>query len=153
MIELITSMSSFFFMWQWYADLSGKVDGYLFDALTAKKDASFDNLHPLFTLIRAIIGCAVLKASIDLGGIIIGWDMIWLIAMLCLSYIGTFSYWHNGKYYVTRNKLNPNVYKKGWFDYSSTSRATFDLSYKERLSGLIIGWFSFVGAIIEVLIN
>ena len=51
----------------------------------------------------------------------------------------TFSYIHNGSYYLRRNQLNKDIYKLGWFDDSETTTAKLSLNYKQRLVLFILG--------------
>lgn len=51
----------------------------------------------------------------------------------------TFSYIHNGSYYLRRNQLDENVYKLGWFDSSTTTTAKISFTHKQRLVFFILG--------------
>ena len=65
--------------------------------------------HNLFTIQRAtvLIGFTIAASN---------WWMI-LIGML------VFPFFHDGSYYHHRNKIQPNIYPKGWFDHSKKSTA------------------------------
>lgn len=55
-----------------------------------------------------------------------------------------FPFFHDGCYYLMRNKLDSNTYKKGFVDNSTTSTALIELSFKERLLMFIGGTIIYV---------
>jgi len=139
----LISLSITFILWQAYSYVEGRRDGFYYHAATMNGDSNKHNLHPLFTAMRAIFGFAL---SALIGHLI-------PVLLMCAAFIFTFSYWHNGEYYKTRHELDPKVYPKGWSSTSTTSRATFDLSFNQRCLMLVIGVLFFVGSIINVLMN
>lgn len=139
----LLSISITFILWQAYAIIEGRRDGFYYHAATMNGDSDKHNLHGLFTAMRAIFGFALAAL---IGHVI-------SVLLMCAFMIFTFSFWHNGEYYKTRHELDTKRYPAGWSSTSTTSRATFDLSFNQRCLGLIIGVLFFVGAIINVLIN
>jgi hypothetical protein len=65
------------------------------------------NIHWMFFVTRAIF-------------LAVASDLLWQIIV---SFALMFSFIHNGAYYTTRNILNRDLYKKKWFDQSTTSTA------------------------------
>lgn len=142
----LLSISITFILWQAYSIIEGRRDGFYYHAATMNGDSNSHNLHPLFTVMRATFGTSLIFGFIG--------EQNWtLLLLMCAFMIFTFSYWHNGEYYKTRHELDPKVYPKGWSSTSTTSRATFDLSFNQRCLLLVIGILFFVLAIINVLIN
>lgn len=56
-----------------------------------------------------------------------------------------YPFFHNGSKYLSRNYLNPKVYKLGWkADPSTTSIAKMNLSWRQRKISFVIGMLFFV---------
>lgn len=53
-----------------------------------------------------------------------------------------FSFFHNGGYYLTRNKIDKNTYPLGWKDQSTTSTAklTKFMTFRNRSILMVIGY-------------
>jgi len=135
-------------VWFLFASLDGFVQAYYYDLYPITKQHR--NLHPFFNLVRAIpagLMCyEVLMISPEEG-----WTFVWVPAALYgLALIMTFSFFHNGFYYVTRNKLQPSLYPKGFKDKSTSSTALMDLGFKLRTSLMIIGIFFIIGVILQI---
>ena len=113
-----------------YALIEGHKDAYLEHHRSTSANPDYKNLHPLFAVTRILIGVLIFF-YINLP-ILIG-----LSFLLCLGLI--FSWFHNGNYFLTRNKLTPNIYKKKWKDESTTSNAILEFNYIERSILLILG--------------
>lgn len=148
MITLIT-IDLGFILWQLNAYFEGYIEGYLYYFAT-RTGKEFKNLHPIFTVVRAIVGLCAIMASLSVGDYLFNWKVILLLS---LSFVGTFSYWHNGKYYVTRHKLDTTKYALGWKDKSTTSRATWDLSWSVRLYAFFAGLLFHLAAVMYIIIH
>lgn len=55
----------------------------------------------------------------------------------CVYFILSFSFFHNGFYFITQNKILNNG--KNFFSYSETSTAVFELKFQQRLFLFLIG--------------
>jgi hypothetical protein len=100
-----------------YVILEGFREGYYWHYKNKSNDNSKFDIHPFFSWQRGLffltmvcIMASNIKEVIDIGKMILG--------MLLM-----FSFLHNGSYYVTRNKLDENIYSKGFLDQSTTSTA------------------------------
>jgi len=58
-----------------------------------------------------------------------------------------FSFFHNGVYFMTRNKLDSKIYPKGFWDDSTSSTAKLDLNVKSRIILAVIGCIGIIAAI------
>lgn len=54
-------------------------------------------------------------------------------------FVLSFSFMHDGFYYVTRNKLDPSVYARKFIDSSTTSTAIMEFNFTERTIFLVLG--------------
>ncbi len=120
-------------VWVIYSMLEGLREGFFwhFKANT-KKDCQFE-LHPIFALQRGIV--------LSLIGLLLFNSIGFYSIPSVLSMMLIFSFFHNGTYYVTRNKLDNSIYKLGWADQSTTSTAkmTKIMNYRNRTIFMIAG--------------
>jgi hypothetical protein len=85
--------------------------------------------HFEFTLQRSLY--AIVSGAV--GVLIYGTPGLIAVPLIMFS----FSYFHNGGYYLMRNKLDSNIYKLGWKDSSDTTTAKLSLDYRDRLNMLV----------------
>lgn len=120
-------------VWVIYSMLEGLREGFFwhFKANT-KKDCQFE-LHPIFALQRGIV--------LSIIGLLLFNSIGFYSIPSVLSMMLIFSFFHNGTYYVTRNKLDNSIYKLGWADQSTTSTAkmTKIMNYRNRTIFMIAG--------------
>ena len=83
-----------------------------------KSKLSIKELHPAFFTQRLIVAIIIIIPTLLITPII--WYKI--ILFLC-SLILCQPFFHNGMYYLTRNKLDNKTYPKKWFAMSTTSTA------------------------------
>lgn len=88
--------------------------------------------HVHFTLQRSLY---VIISSL-LGFLIFNW---WVGILTFISISLSFSFFHNGSYYLRRNQMNNKIYSLKWRDESTTTTAKISLNYKKRLLLLIVG--------------
>lgn len=88
--------------------------------------------HVHFTLQRSLY---VIISSL-LGFLIFNW---WVGILTFISISLSFSFFHNGSYYLRRNQMNNKIYSLKWKDESTTTTAKISLNYKKRLLLLIVG--------------
>ena len=120
-------------IWILYSLLEGVREGFYWHYENmSKKECDF-NINPVFNIQRTMV-------IIMMAGVLVhitGWFS--LLSILCM--ILMFSFFHNGVYYYTRNKLSDVRYQKGWRDESKTfpSYFTLLLKYNRRMSAFIFG--------------
>ena len=127
-------------IWISYTMLGAYTQAHYYDLYPSEK--KHRNLHPFYVIERMIILFGIwqiLPLSFPL------WDCIIFIFALCFIY----SFFHNGLYYWTRNKLNPSVYPKKWKDSSTTSEALFEVGFGMRTAMMLIGFLLIAGVILE----
>lgn len=109
--------------WIYYSYLEGRREAFYYDALTSSR-ARHPNLHLLFALQRMVVLVFCLSIT----------DYMYATGLVFI-----FPFFHDGVYYVERNKLNPNIYLKGFWDDSTTSTAFFEIGIALRVLMLIFG--------------
>lgn len=122
----------FTLLWITYSLFEGIREGFYFHnrANSARQD-NFE-IHPLFFIQRSIVLILIfVPINIQFG--------MYNSLLFILVQIFTFSFFHDGIYYVTRNNLDKKLYAKRWFDSSKTSTARIELSFILRLLFLIAG--------------
>jgi len=120
------------FLW---AFLEGKREAQYFHykwSLPNPTKVKDEHLH--FTIQRSLY---VILSSIVASLLYQYWSGIIMLISIAL----TFSFFHNGSYYLRRNQLNNEIYKKRWFGESTTTTAKISFSYKTRLILFIRGTF------------
>lgn len=121
--------------WILYSSLFGYCDAwYWYSANVGKysiKDFKFKDLHPHYFVMRSIVG--------SLFSLLIFQNNFfeWLGGVICLGMV--FPFFHNGFYYLTRNKIDPTKYPKGFYDMSSTSISKINFTFIARLILAILG--------------
>jgi hypothetical protein len=124
-------------IWILYSISEGFKDGfYWFFKVNSKRDCSFE-IHPVFAAQRGIV--LTIIGSLLCGYIGITYS---LYSVICMALI--FSFFHNGTYYTTRNKLDDKTYPLKWSDQSTTSTAklTNIMTYRNRTIFMILGVLS-----------
>lgn len=137
-----------FILWVLFSLSDGKRDGYYYHANNTSNNPAKENLHWLFSIIRLIFfTLIVIVSSYAYPNQITFYDLwkylpslpiqstLFAIA-LCLS----FSFLHNGIYYVTRNNLDSKVYPKRFFDNSTTSTSILEFDVNTRTIMFVIAF-------------
>lgn len=101
--------------WIVYALFEGYREAYYWHERVTSPNKTDKDLHRIFALQR---GTVILLICYGLLWPIGPWAILSFIGLSCV-----FSFFHNGMQYLTRNKLNPYIYKKRWWDQSTTSTA------------------------------
>lgn len=120
-------------LWIIYSITEGVREGFYWNYENKSKRVCDFNINPVFNLQRIIV------LTLMGGFLVHTLGLFSLLSLVCM--ILMFSFFHNGTYYYTRNKLQSGVYPKGWFD-ESKSFPPFHTSlytYKKRTISLILG--------------
>jgi len=120
-----------------YSAIEGIREGYYYHYKWLTSIMNKHDEHSMFTIQRVIV---VLGLSI-ISYPLIGWYcFLSIISMsLCFSFI------HNGMYYSTRNSVDKNVYKRKFFDDTTSSTAKISMNFPVRTGLFVLGT---VGAIV-----
>lgn len=120
-------------VWILYSLLEGVREGFYWHYENSSKRVCEFNINPVFNTQRILTLCLI--------GIFLVQNLGFysILSIICMIFM--FSYFHNGVYYYTRNKLSEGLYSKGWKDESRTfpSYFTFLLKYNKRTAAFIIG--------------
>lgn len=122
-------------IWVGYSLTEGIREGFYWHYENISKKVCDFDINPVFNLQRAL----VLLISGGFMVQILGWYSL----LSLLSMILMFSFFHNGTYYYTRNKLSGKIYEKGWKDESRTFPPFTPLmTYNKRTLAMGIGILS-----------
>ena len=123
-------------VWIVYSLTEGIREGFYWHYENSCKRVCDFNVNPIFNLQRTLILLITSIVMVDK----IGWYS--LLSSICMILI--FSFFHNGTYYHTRNKLsNGDLYPKGWCDESRTFPPFTPLiKYNKRTIAMVIGVLS-----------
>jgi len=106
-----------YFIWIGYACQEGYNEAIYWSKLI-NNNGTPSNEHLKWTIWRSI---TLILGFISTFSIL----SIWLSLLFALSLILIFPFWHDGFYYLKRNKLD-NCYPKGFRDFSKTSTSWLD---------------------------
>jgi hypothetical protein len=119
-----------------YALIEGYREAYYYHAAMLLGDKLKKEMHPVFSIQRILFFSVALIF------------FKWYIAIcVFMGEIFTFSFFHNGMYYLTRNNLSKEVYEKRWRAESSTSTAKLEFTWMARLVLLIVGISFYIATI------
>jgi len=105
-----------------YASIEGVREAYYYHVAVAKGFKK--NIHWLYLFQRTLFAILLFSQT-----------NFFILLFFALS----FSFLHNGFYYLTRNKLDEIIYKKRFIDSSTTSTAVMEFNFAERTILLIFG--------------
>lgn len=120
-------------LWILYSVLEGFREGFYWHYKNTSKSEYKFEIHPYFASQRGIILiliCTILFFNVG------WWSILNTIGMTLI-----FSFFHNGSYYYTRNKLDNKIYTLKWMDQSTTSTAkmTKIMTFRNRTIFMIVG--------------
>lgn len=120
------------FIWILYSVTEGSIEGFYWHYENMCKKACDFNINPVFNLQRFLVSIILTAFMSNYIGP--------FSLLITTSLLLEFSFFHNGTYYYTRNKLGGKVYPKGWKDESKTFPPFAPLmKYKHRTTALILG--------------
>ena len=135
-------------LWIVYSSIFGYCDAYywFYGNIAKYKDSiKLKDLHSHYFISRSIVGLVFGYVSVISDNYN---DFIVIKTLIFTTfYAMIFPFWHNGWYYTQRNNISPLVYKKRFWDNSSTSIAPINFSpFYRTLSFVlgVIGYFSVV---------
>ena len=124
-------------VWILYSILEGFREGFFWHFKSnSRRDCKFE-IHPIFAAQRGIVLSIIgMYLYCNIGLL---YSIVSILSMMLI-----FSFFHNGTYYYTRNKLDDKIYTKRWSDQSSTSTAklTKIMTYRNRTIFMILGLLS-----------
>lgn len=121
-------------IWIIVALILGEQEAILFH-LRPDLGFKYKYIHYYFTVIRAAIGFALIYFI----------ECTWLMVV---PSVVVFPIFHDGAYYVVRNKLNPTIYKLKWKAQSTSTTAIFSFKYDARLYWVLVGGMATVWILI-----
>lgn len=115
----------------------------LFSVLSGILEAKLFHNRPLFTVDHKYIHVwfTLIRLAIFIGlYLLFDWNFMYIVVCsMC------FPFFHDGAYYLSRNLMNPKIYRRGWKDRSRDTNALISLKYDDRLyllllSGMLYLW-------------
>jgi len=105
----------------------------VFSAISGYFEAYFWNEYPRVNQRFSHIMLTVFRAVVML-------PVLWYEGIgYCVGLACLFPLIHDGFYYETRNRINPNVYKLGWMDHSKNTGAIISLDFPARVMFACVG--------------
>jgi len=119
-------------IWVGYALTEGVREGFYWHYENNSRRVCDFDINPIFNLQRALV-------LLTMGGFL--FLSLGILSILSVaSMVFMFSFFHNGTYYYTRNKLDGRSYPKRWTDESKTFPPFTPLtSYKKRTLAMSVG--------------
>src|SRR3990167_2794048 len=146
MLEIILIILALKSMWIISALLEGFFQGHYYDLIPI--DKGHKNIHSVYGVMRSILLIALFWIAWYNLHI---WDALIFAFTCCFSY----SFFHNGMLYTTRNNLNPDIYKKRWWANkepgSVKGSANIEIEVGFRIAMLVVAIVFIVGIILDAL--
>lgn len=132
---VLTTLVLMNLLWVAYSLTEGIREGFYWHYENKSKRVCDFDVNPMFHLQRILV-------LILTGGFMVH-TLGWYSLLSLLSITLMFSFFHNGSYYYTRNKLDKEVYTKRWKDESRTfPPLSILMSYNKRTITMCLGILS-----------
>lgn len=120
-------------LWIVYSALEGFREGFYWHFKGISKSKNDFEIHPIFASQRGII--------LILIGLMLSFTIGWFSILNTFGMALVFSFFHNGCYYSTRNRIDSNIYPLKWRSQSTTSTAkmTKIMTYRNRTIFMVVG--------------
>ncbi len=119
-------------LWIAYSLTEGIREGFYWHYENKSKRVCDFDVNPMFHIQRVLV-------LILTGGFMVhtlGWYSLLSLASIMMM----FGFFHNGSYYYTRNKLDKEIYQKGWKDESKTfPHLSILTTYNKRTITMCVG--------------
>lgn len=122
-------------LWILYSCVEGCREGLYYD-IASKEGNGIKELHKMYTGQRALVVMSIMFLVARQDGL---YSLIYFF-----SFVLSFSFWHDGFYYITRNKLDSGIYKERFKAESTTSTAKIELDYFTRMCMFVFGFVLFI---------
>lgn len=120
-------------IWIAYSMIDGFREGFYWHYRNNSRRTCEFEINRIFSLQRSLVILLISGFLVH----ILGWySLISTISMIML-----FSYFHNGTYYLTRNKLDDKMYPMRWKDESKTLPVFYSglMKYNKRTGLMVLG--------------
>lgn len=120
-------------IWILYSVFEGVREGFYWKYKSTNNKESQFEVYPIFSMQRSLV--------LLLIGVLLFPSIGWFSVISVLSMLLMFSFFHNGTYYKTKNKLDNGLYELGWMDHSPTTKTKITklMTYRNRTILMIIG--------------
>lgn len=132
---ILTTLIIMNILWIIYSITEGIREGFYWHYENQSKKVCDFDVNPIFHIQRILVLLISSKFMVHT----LGWYSV--LSILCMVLM--FSFFHNGAYYYTRNKLQKDLYTKGWKDESKTPPILTGLiTYSKRTILMSIGFLA-----------
>lgn len=120
-------------IWIVYAMSDGFIEGFYFHFKNNSRRTCEFEINQMFSLQRILVLVLISGLLVH----VLGLHSLTVVISLML----TFSFFHNGTYYLTRNKLDDRMYPLKWKDESRTFPVFYSglTTYKRRAFCMVLG--------------
>ena len=120
-------------IWIAYSMIDGFREGFYWHYRNNSRRTCEFEINRIFSLQRSLV-------ILLIAGFLV-YTLGWFSLISTISMIMLFSYFHNGTYYLTRNKLDDKMYPMRWKDESRTLPVFYSglMKYNKRTVLMILG--------------
>ena len=120
-------------IWIAYSMIDGFREGFYWHYRNNSRRTCEFEINRIFSLQRSLVILLISGFLVHILG--------WFSLISTISMIMLFSYFHNGTYYLTRNKLDDKMYPMRWKDESRTLPVFYSglMKYNKRTVLMILG--------------
>lgn len=120
-------------IWITYSMMDGFREGFYWHYRNNSRRTCEFEINRVFSLQRSLVILLIAGFLVHTLG--------WISLISTISMVMLFSYFHNGTYYLTRNKLDDKMYPMKWKDESKTLPVFYSglMKYSKRTILMLIG--------------
>lgn len=106
-----------YILWVMYMSLEGYTEAIYFHFCYNSSSYDYTNEHEIWTIQRIVVGLAFMLAIIFFD-----YELLLCLEMFAAIVLSA-PFFHDGFYYFKRNQLNNFIYKRKFFDQTTTPRS------------------------------